>query len=144
MLGHPVMDLIDPEMMILGFLGMGILGLVFSIFVIAIIVFLEGVIYYLFKWNTFWRSVLDSLYANLCSAILGRIPAITLGITLLHLRWIGLLVGFMASILIEVLLLILLKRQKPGKVWLVVSLANVASYLLIGVPFLVFWVFTRF
>ncbi len=144
MLGQPVMDLIGPEMLILGFLGMGILGLLVGIFVIAIIVFLEGLIYYVFKWNTFWRSVLDSLYANLCSAILGGIPAIALGITLSNLRWIGLLVGFVASILIEALLLTLLKRQKPGKVWLVVAIANIASYLLIGLPFLVFWVFTLF
>lgn len=93
----------------------------------------EAVVLRLLKWNTFWRSLLDSLLMNLASTLLG-VCILTFGL-FTDSVWFGLLVSGALSVLIEGGVLTLLKRHPMRQTWLAALLVNLVSYLGLAVLF---------
>jgi hypothetical protein len=93
----------------------------------------EAVVLRLLKWNTFWRSLLDSLLMNLASTLFG-VCILTFGL-FTNSVWIGLLVSGVLSVLIEGGVLTLLKRHPARQTWLASLVANLVSYAGLAVLF---------
>jgi hypothetical protein len=92
---------------------------------------------WLLKWDAFGRSLLPSFLMNLASTILG---ILLIGLSLIGLLndFLGFVISFMLSVLIEGGVLMLMKRDATRENWRVASIANVISYSLLGIFLLAF------
>ena len=107
--------------------------LVFS----AIVFVLEAVVLWLLKWDAFGRSLLSSFLMNLASTIFG---ILLIGLSLIGLLndFLGFVIAFVLSVLIEGGVLMLMKRNATRENWRVAIIANVISYSLLGIFLLAF------
>lgn len=92
------------------------------IVVLAIIIVIEAAVLRLMKWRGVGLCLLDSTLMNLASAVVGLLIAGA------RLGWLGLLVAFALSVVIEGAVLLLLKRHPARRTWLASLAANAASY----------------
>jgi len=125
MFAIPVFDVAGPGVVLL-VVGMGLLAL--CILTVLIVVAEAAVLFFL-KWGTFKRSLLASLVMNLVTTLIGG------GLMfLLSNTYLGLLVDFLLSVLIEGGVLLLFNRETVRKNWIAALAANAVSYLLILLP----------
>lgn len=108
-------------------IGGGLLALVFISILITLLEFL-----------VLWRMGWGKWYYSLLAAFLTNIGTTTLGATVvvftMSLGFIGLLIDFSLSVVVEALILMLLKRGAARQNWLASLAANTVSYLLIILP----------
>lgn len=105
----------------------------FFILVAGIIV-VEAVAMLLLRYSSFGKALLDSLVINLVTLVAGYLIAENMNISSMagYNRLLELLYYFLATIIIETLVLWLLNRKKPLSKTLVAGLViNLASYALI-------------
>lgn len=127
-------------------------GLALGIMVFIPILLIEGLALWALKWGTFGRALLDALIANLASTLFGlvfftlfytasfqcqRVPTADGQHTIQQCDWtISPALWFVAmaalSIAIEGGVLLLLKRHPARQTWIAAVVANVASYVLLG------------
>ncbi|MBI3175804.1 MAG: hypothetical protein HYZ25_18940 [Chloroflexi bacterium] len=125
MFAIPVFDVAGPGVVLL-VVGMGLLALCI---LTALIVVAEAAVLFFLKWGTFKRSLLASLVMNLVTTLIGG------GLMfLLSNTYLGLLVDFLLSVLIEGGVLLLFNRETVRKNWIAALAANAVSYLLILLP----------
>lgn len=97
----------------------------------AVVSLVETIVLFLFKFNNFWKCLLDSFVANLVSLLAGYFIVIWAG-DIRFYEDIGvsqILIGFLLSFLLEWLAVKMLNRQKNYKVtWLPVLVMNLVSY----------------
>lgn len=91
------------------------------------IVLVEAVVLWLFKWDTFWKSIIASLRMNLISGVIGLvlfywIPQSTPGLKELFL-------AFLLTLFIEVNVLMAKKKVDILHLFKVILVANVISYI---------------
>lgn len=126
MAGLPLFDVAGPGLVV----GLLAFGVVFVIILFLLIWLVEAVALQLLRWGDFKRSAKASFWMNLASTALGLlflwlVPA---------LGWLGILIAWALSVLIEWLVL---RRLKPGedRPNLIAALvANLASYVLLIAP----------
>ena len=123
---YPLFDAIKPGLSLLA-ISLGGVALCLITILVALV---EGVVLTLFKWNTFPRSLLAAGIANLVSALVGG--ALLVFLQALPVLWMG--VAFVLSILIEGAILLKIQLESGRRAWLVVLMANVASYLILILP----------
>jgi len=118
------LDVAGPGLLI----GLGVIvgGLASVVIVIA-----EALVLWQLKWAGFWRSLFVSLMANIASAIAGIFWTSFYVIRDIPFDVIFLVVSFLASIVIEAGVLMLLKRGANQENWRAALLINLASYALI-------------
>jgi hypothetical protein len=132
-------------------------GLALGLIIFLPIWIIEALALWGLKWGSFGRALLDALFANVASAIFGlvfftlffstsfqcrRVPTADGQHSVQSCDWtISPILWFIAmvalSILIEGGVLLLLKRHPPRKTWRSAIIANVASYVLLGMLALV-------
>ena len=125
MFAIPVFDVAGPGVVFFVF-GMGLLALCI---LTALIVAVEAAVLFFLKWGTFKRSLLAALVMNLVTTLIGGGM-----IFLLSNIYLGLLVDFLLSVLIEGGVLMLFNRETVRKNWIAALAANAVSYLLILLP----------
>ncbi len=104
--------------------------LVAGLVLFALIVLIEAVVLWRFRWNAFLRSLGDSALMNLASTVVGILISLVLGQRIA--AWWGLLLSFLLSVLIEFGVLCLRKSAwGPERKLLVAAVANAASYVLL-------------
>src|SRR5262245_64929139 len=117
-------------------------GLVLGGSSLLFVIVVEAVVLRLLRWGTFWRSLRDSLIANVASALVGLLlgyMGLAIGSKALSPIWL-LTAAFALSVVIEAGVLKLLAADTRRKIWITALVMNLASYLLLG-PF--FWVIFR-
>ena len=104
------------------------------IIVSAVIILFEGCILRLVRWNSFGRSVKDSLIMNALSTLLGLICAPLLSTQIQRMSHLFILaIGFVLSVAIEGLLLYSRKREnEASRAWLAAVAVNLGSYSLLA------------
>jgi len=109
-------------LLIFGFLALLVVDLIIAL--------IEGVTLTLLRWNPFRQSLTISLIMNIASGILNGILLILLQGT--PLVWLP--VSFVISLLIEGSIMTYFKRDAIRQNAIFVSLANLASYILLILP----------
>lgn len=128
-------DIAGPEVLLTGLaLGCG------AFFIgTLIIILIEAAVLKLLKWGTFGRSLLAVSVANIATTLIGLIwlainylgsLALQIGVS----GWLGLVVAFILSFLVEAGILMLFKRGAARENWVASLVANIASYLLVILP----------
>ena len=127
-------------------------GLTLGLIVFIPILIIETLALWGLKWGSFGRSLLDALIVNVASTIFGLVFFALFFTASFQCRFIPydsgqdagqtcdwaispvlwLIALAVLSVLIEGGVLLLLKRHPPRKTWVAVSVANVASYVLLG------------
>lgn len=127
------MNLIPPVDVVSGavILGTVVAGLIISM----VIVVVEGVALRLLRWAGLWRSLADSVIANVASAVLGVAGAILMPAVLsaiVEATALPLLVGsFLVSTVIEAGVISLIRRRPLREAIGPFAVANAASHVLI-------------
>jgi hypothetical protein len=122
----PVLDVIAPGMILIS-LGLGLIALSLLTLLIALV---EAVALTLLKWNSFPRSLLAALIANVTSSLVGGL----LLIFLQDIPVIWMIIAFILSVVIEGAILIKIQPAVGRRTWLLALVANLASYLLLILP----------
>ena len=122
----PVFDVAGPSL-VAGLLAFGV-AFVFILFLLIVLV--ETVALQLLRWGDFRSSLKASILMNLASTLLGLVllwlvPA---------LGFLGIVIAWALSVLIEWLVLMRLHRGENRRNLILAALANLASYLLLIVP----------
>jgi|RhiMetdeSRZDD1v2_1073273.scaffolds.fasta_scaffold235676_2 hypothetical protein len=132
-------------------------GLTAGVTVFLPIVLIESLVLWRLKWGSFRRSLVDSTIINIASTLCGlvlfvmftltafqcvRVPAGDGLHTVNSCDWlvsplIGLAVLWALTVAIEGGVLLLLKRHARRQTWIAALVSNAASYVLIGLGFLV-------
>jgi hypothetical protein len=132
-------------------------GLTAGVTVFLPIVLIESLVLWRLKWGSFQRSLVDSTIINIASTLCGlvlfvmftltafqcvRVPAGDGLHTVNSCDWlvsplIGLAVLWALTVAIEGGVLLLLKRHARRQTWIAALVSNAASYVLIGLGFLV-------
>ena len=102
----------------------------FLVLLFSLIVLVESVVLQVLRWGSFKHSLRDSFWMNLASTLVGFFVLSLVP----RLGFLGLLVAWMLSVLIE---WAVLARFQPGQKRYMVSLAlsaNLVSYLLLILP----------
>jgi hypothetical protein len=109
------------------------IGLIISTLLISVI---EAGVLFLLKWDKFGRCLLVSLLTNVISTVFGIGSAMvgSFGFFASTSIWVAVIAAFVLSVLIEVVVLMMLKRGDTRLNWLASLAANSASYLLIILP----------
>lgn len=131
MFAMPVFDVAGPGV-VLFMVGAGLGGLCILTLVITL---LEAIVLLLLKWGTFGRSLVAALVMNLVTTMIGFGMLVFMKGDAVYL---GLLLDFLLSILIEGGVLMLFKRGAPRANWIAALSANAASYLIIILPLFIF------
>lgn len=131
MFAMPVFDVAGPGV-VLFMVGAGLGGLCILTLVITL---LEAIVLLLLKWGTFGRSLVAALVMNLVTTMIGFGMLVFMKGDAVYL---GLLLDFLLSILIEGGVLMLFKRGAPRANWVAALAANAASYLIIILPLFIF------
>lgn len=97
--------------------GVNALAIFLPVFVV------EALILWLLRWGTVGRAALGSFVMNAATTLIGAALALRFPEALP--------VGFLLSVAVEGVILMLLKRERKGRTWLAVLAANVASYALL-------------
>ena len=122
------MDTGGPLLLLLVFGGIG-LALLPVLFIV------EGLALIILKWGSAKRCLLDAVYMNLASTLLGLFAACGLLSGMLRLDTQGSLVfifiTWTISVVVEGTILTLLKRHPPRQTWLTVLAVNTISYALL-------------
>jgi len=114
-------DVAGPEVFV--FLGAGaVVGVLLAVGVVIV----EAVVLTLFKWSRFWRALLASFVMNLVSTVAG-VFVIGLAVAVGAPAW--LLLTFVASVVLEGGVIVLMDRPKARPGLLAVLVANVVTYL---------------
>ena len=100
----------------------------------------ENIILWRFGWGSFLHSLLTAFVMNLVSTIVGVVMAYTLLFSVRNISVAIYLVLFSISVVIEGTIMLGMKRSKyeAGKVWQLAVIANVISYILLGIGWLIF------
>jgi hypothetical protein len=123
---NPPLDIAAPGLV----LGQLALTAGFLVLLFALIVLVESVVLQVLRWGSFKRSLRGSFWMNLASTLVGFLVLSLVP----RLGFIGLLIAWALSVLIEWLVL---ARFQPGEQRYTLSLAgsaNVVSYLLLILP----------
>jgi hypothetical protein len=132
------MDLVPPPDVVSGAVILG--TLVAGLIILLTVMLLEGFVLRLLGWGRLWKSLADSVIANLISAGLGVLAAILLPqflSAILNATAVPLLVGsFIASTAIEVVAIALIRRRPAREALLPFLVANAASHVLILIIFI--------
>lgn len=129
MFASPVFDVAGPGV----FLIAG--GLAFAVFSFGTLV-IETLVLWLLKWDTIGRSLLAAFLMNLASTILG---IVLFGLSILGVSFFSIVfLGFLLSFLVEGGILMLIKKGAARQNWIASVVANVASYGLLLIGFLLF------
>lgn len=131
MFAMPVFDVAGPGV-VLFMVGAGLGGLCILTLVITL---LEAIVLLLLKWGTFGRSLVAALVMNLVTTMIGFGMLVFMKGDAVYL---GLLLDFLLSILIEGGVLMLFKRGAARANWIAALSANAASYLIIILPLFIF------
>lgn len=121
-----LLDITGPASVYL-LLGFGFLALIVVNLLIALI---EGVALTLLKWNPFRASITVSFIMNMASGIVNGI----LLIFLQHNPFVWLPISFVLSLLIEGFSMTYFKRDAFRQNYLLVLIANLASYIILILP----------
>jgi hypothetical protein len=107
----------------------GLAEILIILFMIAVTL-IEAVVMVLFKLNKFGKCLLDSFLVNVASLVVGFLISTFYNINLGGNSYLSLVIGFIASVLVEGLLLQLLNRKTPAqKIWQVDIVMNVVTYI---------------
>jgi hypothetical protein len=122
----PDLDVAGPGLVV----GLLAFGVIFVIILFALIVLVETVALQLLRWGDFKASLKASALMNLASTLLGLfflwlVPA---------LGFLGILIAWALSVLIEWLVLMRLRRGEKRQNLIFAAVANLASYILLIVP----------
>ena len=100
----------------------------------AVIILFEGCILRLLRWNSFGRSVKDSLIMNALSTFLGLICSLLLSTQIQRISPLLILaIGFALSVVVEGLVLYSRRREnEPRRAWLAAVAVNLGSYALLA------------
>jgi|GEM_PF-1010051 hypothetical protein len=140
-------------MLVVADIAAGPVFLLAGVFVGALVLLgigvLEGVVLWRLSWGTFWRSLRDSILANIASGIVGVVISVLGGnrweqcgydpraggrwCEVLVTPWVLVVGAWLLSVLIEGGVLMLLSKHPPRQIWIAALLINVASYVLLGV-----------
>ena len=112
--------------------GAGLGGLCILTLVITL---LEAIVLLLLKWGSFGRSLAAALVMNLVTTMIGFGMLVFMKGDAVYL---GLLLDFLLSILIEGGVLMLFRRGAARANWIASLSANAASYLIIILPIFIF------
>ena len=124
----PVLDVIAPATALLA--G----GTFFAVFSLCTLL-IETLALWLLKWGSFGRSLSASFVMNLASTIVGFVlVALSLNAPDFTALFSA---GFLLSVLIEGVILMLLKKGAARQNWIASLVANVASYGFLAIAFLV-------
>jgi hypothetical protein len=123
-----LMDTGGPLLLVIVFGGIG-LALLPVLFIV------EGLAMFALKWGSAKRCLLDAVYMNLASTLLGLFAACGLLSNMLHLDTQGsllfILITWTISVVVEGAILALLKRHPPRQTWLTAMAVNTISYALL-------------
>ena len=122
----PVIDVAGPGLVV----GLLTLGVAFVFILFLLIVLVETVALQLLRWGDFRSSLKASILMNLASTLLGLVllwlvPA---------LGFLGIVIAWALSVLIEWLVLMRLHRGENRRNLILAAVANLASYVLLIVP----------
>lgn len=131
MFAMPVFDVAGPGV-VLFMVGAGLGGLCILTLVITL---LEAIVLLLLKWGSFGRSLAAALVMNLVTTMIGFGMLVFMKGDAVYL---GLLLDFLLSILIEGGVLMLFRRGAARANWIASLSANAASYLIIILPIFIF------
>jgi hypothetical protein len=132
------MNLVPPPDVVSGAVILGTLAV--GLIILLVVMLLEGLVLRLLGWARLWRSLADSVMANLVSAVLGvltailvpAVPDMIFGSTLVPL-----LVGsFLFSTVIEVAAISLIRRGPVREALLPFLAANAVSHISILILFI--------
>lgn len=119
-------------------------------FISVAVVFLEGLVLRLLRWDTWRRSLIDALLMNISSALFGCVATMAVVPSENTAGRLAVLVGgWVLSVGIEgvVLTIVAAVRKKENRsaalIWLASLLANTASYLLLSAVALGFTLFVE-
>ena len=131
MFAMPVFDVAGPGVLLF-MVGAGLGGLCILTLVITL---LEAIVLLLLKWGSFGRSLAAALVMNLVTTMIGFGMLVFMKGDAVYL---GLLLDFLLSILIEGGVLMLFRRGAARANWIASLNANAASYLIIILPIFIF------
>ncbi len=131
MFAMPVFDVAGPGVLLF-MVGAGLGGLCILTLVITL---LEAIVLLLLKWGSFGRSLAAALVMNLVTTMIGFGMLVFMKGDAVYL---GLLLDFLLSILIEGGVLMLFRRGAARANWIASLSANAASYLIIILPIFIF------
>ena len=109
--------------------GLWIIGLFIIAIFTGLVILIEAGIMTAFKYNLFRKSLKDSTIANIASTVVGLILVLFYSDLFQLVNWKGYIAFFVATIIVEGLVLYLLNNQKPFLKTALVCLAmNIISY----------------
>lgn len=122
------LDAGGPLLLVIVFGGVGLL-------LLPLLFIIEGAALLALKWGSAKRCLLDAIYMNLASTLLGSFAVCGLLFNTPQLDTRGtllfILITWAISVLVEGTILALLKRHPPRKTWLTALAANTISYALL-------------